>query len=1056
MAFNDENKIISLEDRLKGFGNTDSNYTQLLNIYNINKPMIVNSLDRITDYYFQYSEHGESHSKNIITSIEKVLGNNGLDLLSPTDVFILLLSAYLHDFAMSLRYDDIIKVVNSEDFKKFICEQEENRDFDEDIKIVKETTYNKDNISLLVQSDVSLRRLIAEYHRRSHAKNSEDIILSLFKNYEININPNKTLPDRIIKIIGEVCSFHGESIENIDKFEICENGIDNEDIHPKFLAILIRIGDLLDLDSNRYNEQLLNNKRKLNKDSQIHYDKHKSITHFYTSPAKIIIKAECESEEVLRAMYNWCEWLKNELYYLRNNISDIIPDNWNIRVPSLNTEINRKGVKGEYSNNNLSINMKREQAFEIITGSTIYNDKFAFLREYLQNALDASKTRLWEEIIDLYDFTDDHHKDNIDIHIKLINGRYDSLLEKFKITFDIFDSTILKKDSNEYINSRNNLSNLYESDDNCEILKAFDNGQLIIVVQDNGTGIAEDIIYNKILSPGINYKTKQINSEYRTPKLLQSTGAFGIGIHSAFMVTDKVYFKTKCVGDTYFKDLIIYSSKNLGWVEYIERSNAKEYPLTKSGTKCFIALNQDELITELDYKNTKNYNENYGVKISQILYNLDQWYICDLFNLKTKLNENITISKYNNEYDGQYDSQYYNQFDKSKRYSCHINFDEKNEVYLDLLDLKEGHRLNLVIYPYQQKHYKTRIITAFKGIKFDFKNEDFDLEKFIFAGTFASIDYGFNNTIEYLKINRDSLTPKAIHELPLIFRDMVKLAIKYIVTYMFNNNIEKTVIKTIYLYYLNYVVYEDLEPEIVEFINSQSQEFYANELDVGITKVKENSIKFQGNEELLCVKSVNYNNILYIYPISYFETNVIFNKSNSALFYIKFTSKEDFVKINFDDKNIENLIYFLHAFRNPKDKTYNVICFNPIEKYSSLCISLKSVRHIELEKYKFQYYSLKSNQGGFIPLLFNRLNVDENFIKEQIIEYIKLLAYSRKISTMEDKKEIAQDVLKLIDDMYRVENDDINQSTNLDFENDIYTDEFQETLENLELHQYEE
>lgn len=486
MAYN--NRIISLEDRLKEFGNNDSNYTQLINIYNINKPMIIDSLDRITDYYFQYSEHGESHSQNIIASIEKVLGNHGLDLLSPTDIFILLLSAYLHDFAMSLRYDDIINIVNSADFKDFMNELEENRDFEEDIKIVKETSYDKDKISILVQSDVSLRRLIAEYHRRSHAKKSEDIILSLFENYQININPNNYLPNRIIKIIGDICSFHGESIENIDKFEICENGICTEDIHPKFLAILIRIGDLLDLDSNRYNEQLLNNKSKLNQDSQIHYDKHKSIKHFYTSPAKIIIKAECESEEVLREMHNWCEWLKNELDYLTNNISDIIPDDWNIRVPSLEKQINRKGVKGEYSNNNLSINMKREQAFEIITGSTIYNDKFAFLREYLQNSLDASKTKLWEEIIDVFDFTGDHYKDNINIHLKLLNGEYYSILSKLKITVDIFDSTLLKKDSNEYIWARDQLSKLYESDANCDILKAFDKGKLIIVFQDNGTG----------------------------------------------------------------------------------------------------------------------------------------------------------------------------------------------------------------------------------------------------------------------------------------------------------------------------------------------------------------------------------------------------------------------------------------------------------------------------------------------------------------------------------------------------------------------------------------
>lgn len=121
---------------------------------------------------------------------------------------------------------------------------------------------------------------------------------------------------------------------------------------------------------------------------------------------------------------------------------------------------------------------------------------------------------------------------------------------------------------------------------------------------------------------------------------MQSTGAFGIGIHSAFMVTDKVYFKTKCVGDTCFKDLIIHSSKNLGWVEYIERNNAKEYPRTKSGTKCFIAFDKNELSDDVFLSNLEYYEleDVFGVVIDIILINLYNSFKFDMFKLIIRIN----------------------------------------------------------------------------------------------------------------------------------------------------------------------------------------------------------------------------------------------------------------------------------------------------------------------------------------------------------------------------------------------------------------------------------
>lgn len=640
-------KSMTLEDRLQDICEYNIQYKQLLDIYNFNKPMIIRSLNRITDYYFQYSDHGERHSENIIMAIEKVLGEKGIEYLSPTDIFIILLSAYLHDFSMSISYDEVIKIVESKIFQKFLYDMKNNNNFCLDVRNVENIKFEKDNIRKLLETNVSLKRLIAEFRRKDHSYKSKEIILNLFQYNEININPNNILPNRIIGIIAEICSFHGDNLDNIKKFEMCENGIFHDEIHPRFIAILIRIGDLLDLDSNRYDQQLLNNRIKLNSDSQKHYDKHKSITHFYISPAKITISAECNDEEILRDLYNWCNWLKDELDFLNNNIIDIIPDDWIIRIPKLNTNLDRKGVKGKYSNNNLSINMKREQAFEIITGSTIYNTKFAFLREYLQNSLDASKIKLWQELLNSYPFTNDYQTDNIDIQRKLFKGEYEHLLSSFNITIDIIDSTIVGNNINELKYAKKLLCDLYECDeeDNSnQLLKDYDNGNLIIIIQDNGTGISKNTIDNKILSPGIKYNQKHINDIHPTPRFLQATGSFGIGIHSAFMVTDKIYFKTKCIGESCYKDLTIYSSKETGWVEYIEKINCKQHSVLKSGTKTFISFKHDVLRDEIDLYKINQFYCDHGILIEDIISKLANVYTFELFTLVINSNGKGVVS----------------------------------------------------------------------------------------------------------------------------------------------------------------------------------------------------------------------------------------------------------------------------------------------------------------------------------------------------------------------------------------------------------------------------
>ena len=641
------NTSLSMEEILEKYCKEDSRFEPLLRIYNFNKPLIASKLSHISRFYFQYSNHNESHTRAIISSVEKFLGKEVLEYLSITDIYIFLLSAYLHDYSMSLSHKDILELVKSDKFDLFLTKNKDNEDFKSDIQLIKREIDKNQQIvitkkdicdnSWILESDHSLKRLIAEYNRCEHSSNSAKIILNRFTDDEININPGNIIPDRIEQLIAEICSFHGDDIKNIEeRFEAVSNGIFGDEIHPRLLAFLIRIGDLLDVDSNRFDEDLLKSMPSLNSDSKVHYDKHHSITQLLISPTSIVIKAQCDYEEVVRSVYSWCKWIEKELDFFRSNIGLFIPKDWIIRIPNFTSNITRKGVKSEYSNNNLSISITDEKAFDIITGNTIYHTKFAFLREYLQNAIDASKVKLWNQIMDDFDFTDNYSQDVQEIHKKLYNGSYKHLREKLNITVHIFDGRDVKDSVIQEINK------VYKTKDNDKspIVDAYNNGKLIIVFEDNGVGISEEVIKKRILSPGAHDKTYDTSKENNPPALLRSTGSFGIGIHSAFMVSDKVYFQTKCTGETSLREIVIYSNKNNGWVEVINinTDDSKIKSPYNTGTKCFMVIDPEILKSDIDFETINlNTSDNYDILISQLQSELNDFNRCDLFDLSVKI-----------------------------------------------------------------------------------------------------------------------------------------------------------------------------------------------------------------------------------------------------------------------------------------------------------------------------------------------------------------------------------------------------------------------------------
>jgi hypothetical protein len=99
------------------------------------------------------------------------------------------------------------------------------------------------------------------------------------------------------------------------KLPFCEVGIDIEDAHPRFIACMLRIGDLLDLDNNRFSVVMLRTLTKIPIDTLNHKAKHLSIESFRVDREQIVIAANCEDYETASIAQHWFNYLNDEIVH---------------------------------------------------------------------------------------------------------------------------------------------------------------------------------------------------------------------------------------------------------------------------------------------------------------------------------------------------------------------------------------------------------------------------------------------------------------------------------------------------------------------------------------------------------------------------------------------------------------------------------------------------------------------------------------------------------------------------------------------------------------------
>lgn len=540
-----------LENYCKSVGHTDRHET-LWHAWHQNKRWISQLLEVTLSSFPTYSKHDESHALSVLNNIEMILGQARIAQLSASDCFVLLHTVYIHDIGMCITQKDRKEIIENETFIEMIEELENSGDesVKKAIKILKRTKYEPSSAAMEYSFDelrqlyrakldvyYAIIELISSYRRSEHGKKSAERL----NDWVLESDKFATgfsmagIPLRIFLTIAKSAQMHtSDDFEEIMKLPRKDGGYASDYYHPRFISILLMLGDLLDMDNDRFHPMVFEFVEQFPEESKYHYEKHRAMRKLNINPDSIEIEADCKDQNTLRLVRKECDMLLSILKGAGYMWSAICPEGFQGSLPALN-EVNLflDGMQIPEDLVATQFHISQNKAFSILEGSNFYDERYVFLREFLQNAIDASKMQYWYDYLGTAAYY--YEEENVKNKTPEEMNKY-LALDRFPIEISM---KMQKRDETGELSdvSTKEIHQIRKGSE-CK----YEYGVLVII-KDFGTGIDRNSII--AISKVGNSRKKDKNIIEKMPEWLQPTAEFGVGLQSAFILTDSFKCRTR-------------------------------------------------------------------------------------------------------------------------------------------------------------------------------------------------------------------------------------------------------------------------------------------------------------------------------------------------------------------------------------------------------------------------------------------------------------------------------------------------------------------------------
>ena len=409
-------------------------------------------LNEICIYFNNYTLHNIEHSFRVLYNMCVIAGKDNLEKLSDLELAMIIYAALLHDIGMWISSDEIAKIENSSQFEFYLKK-------------------NCGNKSLALQ----------DYIRPIHGKRSYKYLME-DKKFRPFFSDSRLSTVSFLEDVALICQSHMENIDWINK-NLKESFSKTYHYNSKYIALLLRIADYIDFDSQRAPQYLLEHKQ-INEFSFTEWKKHAVVCNLEKineASKEIYFDIECDDFHLYCKLMDTFELMNKEVSECVACSKSFANISYHLLIKD---KIQYNIVTKGFSPERFSFTLDYYKVTNLLMGENLYGDKRYGFRELLQNCFDAC---------------------------------------------DVMKEYYLRHDPTA--NYEPQVSIIYDFESKT------------VVIKDNGTGMSKDIISKYFLTIGKSYYR---SDEYEKLGLkINPTGTFGIGFLSCFMLSKKVTVVTK-------------------------------------------------------------------------------------------------------------------------------------------------------------------------------------------------------------------------------------------------------------------------------------------------------------------------------------------------------------------------------------------------------------------------------------------------------------------------------------------------------------------------------
>lgn len=449
----------------------------------------------------EFTEHDLRHSLRVLHWMTQILPEEGAGLY-PEEARILIVAAMVHDIGMWMKSSDQSSLLKNSEFINY-CKQK----YPDKLTAVRDCLRSENGSSVSKGKSrikepnrrewlgrLGLQQLASWFARDKHANRIQQLLDQLpgLKN---------KIGDGFVPYVAAVAEAHcWDAIEVRDSDRLEEIQPHRFPLQLRYLAYLLRIGDLLDIGPNRVPTLLWHFFSPMDEVSEAHWRK-ESMLHFRRcKPDEIKITGHFNIEEngvseaiAYRFFRDWLDFLAAEVAAARAWRPSTVDPQRKIPLFDALKLTNDVKVTGLPLGEMVGFQFDEPRVIEIL-GKSIYPYPGVFVRELLQNAIDATRLQIARE----------HNIDSASVA--------EEQLQKYAIKVRVSRE---RRDRKKY---------------------------LVFEITDRGTGMSLSTIQNHLLKVG---ETGYTESRLEQAGKFQPIARFGIGFLACLLEADRVLITTR-------------------------------------------------------------------------------------------------------------------------------------------------------------------------------------------------------------------------------------------------------------------------------------------------------------------------------------------------------------------------------------------------------------------------------------------------------------------------------------------------------------------------------